>query len=131
MSSGERSGQRNTKYFFDTYALIKIYEAASEYEPYIGATFFLTLLNLFEFHQYLLRMKDKAFADAELQNYTPHVIEFGMDTLKKASAFRHHKKRQNLSMSDCIGYTCALENNLLFLTGDKEFKGLHGVEFVR
>ena len=44
---------------------------------------------------------------------------------------RRENRKKNLSYADCLGYAFALENNRLFLTGDKEFKDMKGVEFVR
>jgi predicted nucleic acid-binding protein len=45
--------------------------------------------------------------------------------------FRKKNKKRNLSYADCIGYIYALKNNLIFLTGDKEFEDLKNVEFVK
>ena len=45
--------------------------------------------------------------------------------------FKIKYKKQDLSYADCIGYIYAIKNNLLFLTGDKEFKDLKSVEFVK
>ena len=41
------------------------------------------------------------------------------------------KKGNLISYVDCIGYVVALEKNVLFLTGEKHFKELKNVEFVR
>ncbi len=40
-------------------------------------------------------------------------------------------KKNALSYADAIGYVCALENNLVFVTGDDAFKGLKGVKFLK
>jgi len=45
--------------------------------------------------------------------------------------FRKKNKKRNLSYTDCIGYVYATENDLIFLTGDKEFENLENVEFVK
>jgi predicted nucleic acid-binding protein len=45
--------------------------------------------------------------------------------------FRLKEKAKRLSYVDAIGYQLALEKNAKFLTGDKEFKGMKNVEFVK
>ncbi|MBS3132753.1 PIN domain-containing protein [Candidatus Woesearchaeota archaeon] len=119
------------RYFFDTYALIEIRKGNNAYSKYLDEAFFITLLNLFEFHQYLLRVGDENDADLEVKALSLQTIEFGIETVKKASKFRSKHRNKGLSMTDCIGYVHAMENDLLFLTGDKEFKGLPNVEFVK
>jgi len=47
-----------------------------------------------------------------------------------AIKFRQKYKNRDLSYSDCIEYIYAKENGLIFLTGNKEFKGLDNVEFA-
>ena len=51
--------------------------------------------------------------------------------LKEAIKFRKVNKKMDLSYTDCIGYVYALKNSLIFLTGDKEFKNMKNVEFVK
>ena len=58
-------------------------------------------------------------------------MDISEDVLKEAIKFRKKNKSKNLSYTDCIGYIYALKNNLMFLTGDKEFKDLKNVEFVK
>jgi hypothetical protein len=38
---------------------------------------------------------------------------------------------KEISLIDALGYSYALENGLLFLTGDDAFKGLKNVQFVK
>ncbi len=45
--------------------------------------------------------------------------------------FRFINKNKNFSFVDCASYMCAKENNLIFLTGDKEFEDLPNAEFVK
>jgi predicted nucleic acid-binding protein len=53
------------------------------------------------------------------------------DILIKAVKFRHSNKKKDLSFFDCVGYMFAVENNYKFLTGDKEFKDLGNVIFIK
>ena len=41
------------------------------------------------------------------------------------------EKGLNISYIDAIGYTISLERGIKFLTGDKEFKNLPNVEFIK
>ena len=40
-------------------------------------------------------------------------------------------KKQNMSFFDCVGYVYARENNIKFVTGDKEFEKKEGVLFIK
>lgn len=44
---------------------------------------------------------------------------------------RFKNRAKNSSFIDCIGYILVKENGLIFLTGDKEFEGISGVEYVK
>ena len=47
-----------------------------------------------------------------------------------AQNFRFSNKQKNISFFDGVGYCYAEENNLLFVTGDREFKSMKGVKFI-
>ena len=51
----------------------------------------------------------------------------------EASALRLELRRQgrNLSLVDALGYVLARRLGVPFLTGDRAFEGLDGVEYVR
>ena len=66
-----------------------------------------------------------------LDNLYPLMIEPSKETIRRAMLFRQHHKKKNLSYADCIGYQLALDREIRFLTGDKEFKILPHVEFVQ
>ena len=53
------------------------------------------------------------------------------EILIKAVRYRIDNKKQNLSFFDCVGYMFAMENNMDFVTGDREFQGKDGVEFLK
>ena len=61
------------------------------------------------------------------EKYSKCIGEISNDILKEAMKFR----KRNLPSADCIGYIFAMKNNLIFLTGDKEFPDLKNVEFVK
>lgn len=60
-----------------------------------------------------------------------NVASFDENVVTAANKFGFRNKSKELSTADCIGYAYALKNDLIFLTGDKEFAGLPNVEFVR
>ena len=44
---------------------------------------------------------------------------------------QYENKKKDLSYIDALGYNMALKNKIPFLTGDKEFKDLPNVIFVK
>lgn len=119
-----------TRYFFDTYAIIEILEGNSKYEHYTEVEYVITQLNLIEFHYYMLRRFGEAAAEAALRKVSKNVVFLTDEIITAANKFRLKNKPKEFSTADCIGYAYARENGLLFLTGDNEFEGLHGVEFA-
>ncbi|MEK6960702.1 MAG: hypothetical protein AABX47_05990 [Nanoarchaeota archaeon] len=49
----------------------------------------------------------------------------------EAMELRGRWKSRNVSMTDCISYVMARHMRIKFLTGDKQFEGEEGVEFIR
>lgn len=133
MNSEERSigSSESQTYFFDTYSFVEIYESSPRYADYVQAAFFTTMLNLFEFHQYLLKVVGEKDADEDIAKLLPHVTNFSLEVVKEASKFRKQHKGKNLSMTDCIGYIYAKQSELVFVTGDSAFDGMENVEFVK
>ena len=52
-------------------------------------------------------------------------------TFREKAKLRKFFKGSSYSHVDCIGYILARKFNVKFLTGDREFKGLENVEFVK
>ena len=59
------------------------------------------------------------------------VVRTDLRLIAKAMKFRNKWKKRKVSAVDCIGYFMAKDLGVKFLTGDKEFKGMKNVEFVR
>lgn len=119
-------------FFFDTYAFIEIIKENENYEPYkkdVGVV--TTLFNLIELHYSLLRVVGKEEADKHFDRLLPFVIQIPPEVIKKANYFKLLNKKKKLSYVDCIGYFLSKRMNIKFLTGDKEFKDLEGVEFIK
>src|SRR3989338_4658376 len=118
-------------YFFDTYAIIEINKGNNAYEEFAGMQVVASILNLGELYQVYLREQGKETADKWFATFTAELLEITPEVMIKAVYFRFLNKKKNLSLPDAIGYVLALKHRLKFLTGDKEFKGLPNVEFVK
>jgi predicted nucleic acid-binding protein len=118
-------------YFFDTYALFEILRGNAAYDRFQADGFITTKLNLLEFHYRALELYGERFADTTFQKLLPNTIVIPDAVLLRASKLKRREKKRRLSYVDCIGYELAQTNALPFLTGDKEFRDMPGVEFVR
>ena len=119
------------KYFFDSYAIIEIISGNPFYAKFISEEVTLTQFNLAEIYYSAINNLDESKAEEIYKKYSLSVVKVNDDVLKQAMKFRKENKKRNLSYADAIGYIYALRNNLKFLTGDKEFKDLDNVEFVK
>lgn len=118
--------------FLDTYALYEIIAGNKAYKKYTsGVALITTKLNLMELYYGLLINHNKKIAEKSYQAFREYVIEIDDETIKKAMEFKLANKEKNLSYVDCVGYTIANQRNINFLTGDKEFKDMEGVEYVK
>lgn len=119
-------------YFFDTYAFYEILDGNTNYQNYKKAVSIVTTrLNLMELHYGLLLNYGKEYADLCYNELLKFVVEISDDIIKLANNFRVLYKDRKMSYVDCIGYTIARSRNIKFLTGDKQFKDLDNVEFVK
>ena len=117
--------------FFDSYALMEIIKGNENYKKYLKEIPITTKLNLMEVYYYLLREENEQKAEFYYNFYLSSCISIPDNVIKKAMKFKLKFKNRRLSYADCIGYVFALELGLKFLTGDKEFKDLINVEFVK
>lgn len=119
------------KFFWDSYAVIETIKGNLNFSSYLDDEVIITVFNLVEVYFSALKDLGETTAERIYQQYSSSVTEVPDNILKKAMKFKLKNKNKNLSYTDCIGYVYATENNLLFLTGDKEFEDLANVEFVR
>ena len=127
----EESYIKTETMFFDTYAFIEIIKHNKNYNKYRYTRIFTTKLNIFELYYYLLKNFHSEVIDTIIDEYYKFIIDFDKEVIENAAKFRLLNNKNNLSMTDCIGYVIAKKNNIKFLTGDKEFEGLSYVEFVK
>ena len=117
-------------YFFDSYAVIELIKGNPKFDRFKSSNAILTKLNLFEVDYFLRRVGTEAATEEEIfDKYSNHVVDFRLETIRDATDLKINNK--SLSMTDCIGYRVAQEYGIKFLTGDKEFEGMPGVEFVK
>ena len=118
-------------YFFDTYALVEIVKGNSNYLAFKHCKIVLTIFNLAEFHYKVLRDFNKELADELLEEYEPFAVAIDSETIKESNDLKLLHRTKNLSSADVIGYITARRYGLKFLTGDRYFQDMAGVEFVK
>ena len=118
-------------YFFDSYAIIEIIKGNENYEFACDLAMITSPMNLAEVYYALLLLYNKETVDKILKNLNFQFLEITPETSKNSAIFRYQNKKLNLSYIDCVGYTLAINNDLLFLTGDKGFEKFDNVEFVK
>jgi len=88
-------------------------------------------LNLMELYYGLLLRGLKKEAEMWYTTLLEYTVEIPDSMIKAAMEFRLQNKNLNLSYVDCIGYIISLGKNIKFLTGDRQFKNMSNVEFVK
>ena len=118
-------------YYLDTYAIIEIISGNKNYDRFKGKELITCKLNLFELHFKFLRELGMEKANAALFSYYNYAIDYNLNEIIEASKFKLYHRKRNLSPADALGYIIALKNGAIFVTGDKEFRDLPNVEFVK
>jgi len=125
-------GEEIKTYFFDSYAFFEVIHGNLSYERFTkDIAIITTRLTLMELHYALLLAIGKEKADHYYDYYSRFIIEVNDDEIKLANEFKKVMKTRNVSFVDSIGYVFAKSRNIKFLTGDREFKDLDNVEFVK
>ena len=120
-----------TDYYLDTYAIIEIIKGNENYKRFYKSKFFTSIYNLYELYYYLLRIHGKEIAKKYFFRFKKILINFNDNNIFLASEFKYNYSKRRVSYTDCLGYIISKDLNIKFLTGDKEFKDLENVEFVR
>jgi predicted nucleic acid-binding protein len=115
----------------DTYALIEIYLENEKFSKYLEIEFVITDLTLAEFFGVMLRNYGEEEADFWFKKLEKYSVPADKDILKEAVKFRKKYKKQRVSFFDAVGYIFSVKNQYIFVTGDKEFENMIGVEFVK
>ena len=117
--------------FLDTYALVEISVGNPNFIPLLDQDFVILDLILAEFYNVLLRKQKEEIANFWCRKLDAYVTVASLPILIKAIRYRYENRKQNISFFDAVGYIYARENNMKFVTGDKEFKNKEGVEFIK
>ena len=125
------STESSVKYFFDSYAIIEIINQTPQYEKLRDVQITTNVLCLGEVYYYFLKVHNKQTADFWIEKLKVDILPITKEITIEASQVKFEHKEKNFSYPDCIGYVSALKNQMLFLTGDREFKGMKNVEFVK
>lgn len=119
------------KYFLDTYAIIEMIKGNQNYSKYLNAEGYTSVLNLYELHFNLLKEFGEEIAGLYFNKYLPIKLDIKDEDILSGSEFKLKHIKNNISYADALGYAIAARRGLMFLTGDKEFKNLPNVEFVK
>jgi len=115
----------------DTYALVEINNGNPRFTRLLKGELVITDITMAEFYAILYRTYNLQTADYWHKQLSFFCRPVSREILLKASKFRIDNRKQDLSFFDCVGYIFALENNIPFVTGDKEFQHRKGVEFIK
>ena len=118
-------------FVFDTYAILEVIAGSPTYQKYLNSEIIINDFIFAELCYKLIRESGYDKAIFYLDKYSPFRKELDAVTIKEAMLFRVNHIKKNLSATDCISYLMALNLSVKFLTGDKQFKDLKEVEFVK
>ena len=118
-------------YFCDTYALIEIIKGNKNYDIYTDFILITSELNLMELYYAMFRDYGKILAEKYFNEWKISAIRIPIHLIQTAMELKYLHKKEKLSYIDCMGYAYAMENGVLFLTGDSKFRNKEGVEFVK
>jgi len=124
---------RPKQFFYDSYAVLAYLSDNPKYRSYFEENDgFLTKLNLIEIYYRTLEIHGLRAASHVVNVFAKYVVDFGIADIEGSMKLRLKLKRNgyDVSYADALGYFIALKSKVKFLTGDKWFKGLEGVEFV-
>lgn len=99
-------------------------------EQYSGA---LTKLNLMEIYYRAAKLHGHPAAKQIIDRFSKYLVDFDIDDIAGAMRLREElmKKRMDVSYVDALGYYLAKKMQMPFLTGDRYFRELDGVRFVK
>ncbi len=115
----------------DTYALVEINNGNKRFAEMLNHDFIITDLTMAEFYAGLYRKYNQKTADYWHRRLSSFCKPVPRDILIKVIRFRVDDAKKHISLFDSVGYIYALENNIKFVTADKELEKREGVMFVR
>ena len=121
----------NEDYFFDTYAIIELIKGNPNYDFVEDKVIITGAMNMAETYYALLLENKEDVVNSIIKKLNIEIVDISQEIAIESAKLRYKNKKSFLSYIDCIGYILAKENNLIFLTGDKEFEEMENVEFVK
>jgi len=118
-------------FFLDTFAMVEILEGNANYEEYLDEALATGWLQLYELHFVKLRSSEAETARKAIGTFRPFRLQVEEDDIVAASRFKLQHRRRKLSYADALGHQMAARRGMRFLTGDRAFRDIDGVEFVR
>jgi predicted nucleic acid-binding protein len=119
------------RFFYDTYSVLAYLSDSSGYAIYFEKnTGILTRLNLMEICHAILKRHGPKAAHQVLEACSAYEVEFSLSDVRSAMRLRHGLRNLELSYADALGYYISKKEGLKFLTGDRAFKELPGVEYL-
>jgi uncharacterized protein len=120
------------KVFADTYALVAHWEGRPAYRSLANEEPVTTALNLLELGQVMLRRRAPHVTEV-LAAWQPRVVEPDPSIPLEAARFRLERQEAGADCStvDVWGYATARHLGIPFLTGDRGFRGVPGVKFLK
>ncbi|NWG36448.1 PIN domain-containing protein [Nitrososphaera sp.] len=126
---------RDRTFFYDSYAVLAYISGEKAYTRYFeekssGA---LTKLNLMEIYFRVGKLHGHEAARQIIDRFSRYLVDFDIDDIAGSMKLREDlmKKRKDISYVDALGYYLAKKMQIPFLTGDRHFKELEGVMFVK
>ena len=121
------------RFFYDSYAVLAFTSGRPAYKEYfVEHDGVLTKLNLLEIFYRSLEQYDFKVASDILESFSKYLIDFGLEDIAACMKLRSELKRggRDVSYADALGYFLSRRMGIKFLTGDRTFRGLNGVEYV-
>lgn len=118
-------------YFFDSYAIIEIFQGNPAYLVYGNEPVITTAANLAEVKQCMLRKGQAEAYRPAIHKLNPEILDAALNDWETAADFRFSQRGKRISLIDALGYRLAQKHGLRFLTGDSKFEKLPDVEFVK
>ncbi|MBI1970413.1 PIN domain-containing protein [Candidatus Woesearchaeota archaeon] len=118
-------------YFLDTYAMMEIIKGNPAYQKYLHEQTFTTIFNLYELFFSVLKDYDEDLAESMFFDFKDYEFDVKPEHIFAGACFKLRHRKRNISYVDALGYCIAEQEGMTFLTGDKEFRRMKNVEFVK
>ncbi len=116
-------------YFFDTYAFFEVIKGNPGYNRFRQSKIITTVVNLAELGFGIRQNYPELDPEAHVKKHASLITEITAEDAIHAPKLKFENRK--LSLADALGYTVAKRLQIPFVTGDKEFRHMKNVEFVK